>query len=75
MSGYPKTPPSTGSGALDGAIGQASTLGQLESLAGLTPETRIEFWLAFANVEDEAQRLATGVAELRRRIRHAGFLA
>jgi hypothetical protein len=74
MSGYPK-PPTPGTGALDGAIGQASTLGQLEALAGLTPETRIEFWLAFAGIDNEAQRLAAGIDELKRRVHRTGFMA
>jgi len=74
MSGYPKTP-TPGTGALDGAIGQASTLGQLEALAGLTPETRTQFWLAFAGIDNEAQRLAAGIDELKRRIHRTGFMA
>jgi hypothetical protein len=68
------TPPS-GRGAFDGAIGQASTLGQLEALAGLTPETRVGFWLDYAAIENEAERLAAGVAELKRRIRRTGMMA
>jgi hypothetical protein len=68
------TPPAN-QGAFDAAIGQASTLGQLEGLAGLTPETRVEFWLDYAGIENEAARLAAGIAELKRRIRRAGILA
>jgi len=62
-------------GAFDGAIGQASTLGQLEALAGLTPETRVGFWLDYAGIENEAERLAAGIAELKRRIRRTGMMA
>lgn len=62
-------------GAFDGAIGKASTLGQLEALAGLTPETRVGFWLDYAGIENEAERLATGIAELKRRIRRTGMMA
>ncbi len=68
-------PPSSGRGSFDAAIDQASTLGQLEALAGLTPETRVDFWLDYAGIENEAQRLAAGIAELKRRIRRTGFMA
>lgn len=61
--------------AYDTAIDKASTLGQLETLAGLTPETRIGFWLSFAEIESESDRLAAGVAELKHRIRRAGLMA
>lgn len=71
MTGTP--PPS--SGAFDGAIGKASTLGQLEALAGLTPETRIAFWLDYAGIENEAERLAAGIAALKFRIRRSGLMA
>jgi hypothetical protein len=74
MSGYPKAPAS-GAHAFDAAIGQASTLGQLEALAGLTPETRVEFWLAYAGIENEGERLAAGIAELKQRIRRTGMMA
>jgi hypothetical protein len=74
MSGYPK-PPTGGAHAFDGAIGQASTLGQLEALAGLTPVTRVEFWLAYAGIENEGERLAAGIAELKQRIRRTGMMA
>ncbi|HEV2674446.1 MAG TPA: hypothetical protein VGV37_07885, partial [Aliidongia sp.] len=62
MTGYPKPPRAMPPGAFDPAIGQASTLGQLEALAGITDETRIEFWLMFGGIENEAERLAAGVA-------------
>ena len=68
-------PFSSDRGAFDGAIGQASTLGQLEALAGLTPETRVGFWLDYAGIENEAERLATGIAELKRRIWRTGMMA
>ncbi|HLZ65035.1 MAG TPA: hypothetical protein VKQ29_02335 [Aliidongia sp.] len=67
--------PAAGVGAFDAAIGQASTLGQLEALAGLTSETRIDFWLAYAGIENEGERLAAGIAELKRRIRRTGMMA
>lgn len=69
------SPPRTGPGAFDAAIGQASTLGQLEALAGLTPDTRVGFWLDYAGIENEAERLASGIAELKRRIRRTGMMA
>lgn len=74
MTGYRKTPAAT-PGAFDPAIGQASTLGQLEALAGITDESRVDFWLLFSSIENEAERLATGIAELKRRIRTTGLMA
>ena len=74
MTGYRKTPAAT-PGAFGPAIDQASTLGQLEALAGITDESRIEFWLLFSGIENEAERLATGIAELKRRIRTTGLMA
>jgi len=62
-------------GAFDGAIDQASTLGQLEALAGLTPETRVAFWLDYAEIENESERLAAGIATLKNRIRRGGMMA
>jgi len=62
-------------GAFDGAIDQASTLGQLEALAGLTPETRVAFWLEYAGIESESERLAAGIAALKHRIRRSGLMA
>jgi hypothetical protein len=74
MTGYPK-PPVAAPGAFEPAIDQASTLGQLEALAGITAETRIDFWLPFSSIENEAQRLAAGIDELKRRIRKTGLMA
>jgi hypothetical protein len=67
--------PPASRGAFDGAIDQASTLGQLEALAGLTPETRVGFWLNYAGIDNDAERLAIGIAELKRRIRRTGMMA
>ena len=62
-------------GAFDPLIDQASTLGQLEALAGIDEATRVNFWLRFADIENEADRLAAGIAELKHRIRTSGLLA
>lgn len=69
------TPSPSGRGVFDAAIDQASTLGQLEALAGLTPESRVEFWLDYAGIENDAERLSAGIAELKRRIRQTGLMA
>jgi hypothetical protein len=74
MTGYPK-PPAASPGAFGPAIDQASTLGQLEALAGITDDTRVEFWLMFSGIENDAARLAAGIAELKRRIGTTGLMA
>ncbi|GGF02782.1 hypothetical protein GCM10011611_05330 [Aliidongia dinghuensis] len=71
----PRNTPDAERGAFEPLIDQASTLGQLEALAGLTAENRVDFWLAFGEIENEAERIAAGVAELKRRIRRAGLMA
>jgi hypothetical protein len=74
MTGSPKPSPAP-RGTFDAAIDQAATLGQLEALAGLDEKTRVDFWLTFAGIENEAARLAAGIAELKRRIRTTGMMA
>ena len=71
MTGHAKPP----RGAFDPLIDQASTLGQLEALAGIDEASRVEFWLRFAEIDNEADRLAAGIAELKHRIRRGGLVA
>ena len=55
---------------IEASISSASSIGDLERLAGIGQdnESRYQFWRAFAAVEG-AKCLDAGVAELKRRIR------
>ncbi len=59
---------------IEAAIHKASSIGDLESLAGIEQDlaARTEFWLAFCRLPGGAS-LDAGIAELKRRIRAQGL--